>query len=183
MSVMASASDNASYTLDLSGLEFIDTGPSACSEAPMLLDEDEEETFHDCDEIPQDPILNTSSLPEQVSATTREDPVAPMETVPLADLWGLTKKGLATTPEQTMPLDIEQPSNEVKDTGPFDLDVLIIDSHATFTQIGGPAIANGAGDVEELSDDSETQLDQADADPKQKSSKSKLEDRNAFDQW
>ncbi|KAL9579266.1 MAG: hypothetical protein Q9203_006771, partial [Teloschistes exilis] len=180
---MASTSDNASYTLDLLGLEFTDTGPSACSEAPMLLDEDEEETFHDCDGIPQDPILNTSSLPEQVSATTREDLVVPMKTVPLADLWGLKKNDLVTTPEQTMPLDLEQPSNEIKDAGPFDLDILMIDSHATSTQIGEPAIANGAGDVAELSDDSETQIDQADANPKQKSSKSKLEDRNAFDQW
>ncbi|KAI4243412.1 MAG: hypothetical protein LQ352_007042 [Teloschistes flavicans] len=127
-----------------------------------------------------DSDLDTLSLPEQKSGTTVAKPV---ENLTLADLCNLKHKDLVPAPESNMPLDLEQPSKEVEDAALLDGDVLMIDSHGLSTPIEQPAIANGAEDVEEFSDDSETQIDQADADPKNKSSKRKLEDSRAFNKW
>ncbi|KAL8687466.1 MAG: hypothetical protein Q9218_006367 [Villophora microphyllina] len=178
---MASTTVNASYTVDLLGLDFTDTGPSAFLRASTLLDE--EETFYDCNDTPpNDSILGTLSQPNRLSGINS---VGAVKTIPLTELWGLKLNGPIPTasPEAPPPLDLEPPSNKVNGAGALNRDVILKDPPHHTPENGEPVADKGTEDAQEFSDDSETEVVGANADPKQKSSKRKLEDRRAFDKW
>lgn len=169
---MATTMVNSSYTMDLLGLDFSEAAPSASSDSPMLLDLEKVDDQRNEDQKNGLDLLAAN----------------PSNNVNIPSLAGLlefdaTETSPVVSASSSMSLHFEEEYHECRDVLGTKAAPDVAQPPQPNASPNEAAAAEGAKTSQHLSDDSESEQEEAEPTQKQMYTKKKQEDTRAFADW